>query len=208
MTGRSRSVRQRHRARLGPGDLGFTCVELVLALGIVVMLASLVVPATAEVVDASRARQAAGFMASRFRLARLQAVSSTRSVGLVFDLVGGRWTFRLCTDGNGNGLRRAELIAGPDRCAEGPYDLTAMFPGMAIDVDPRLPGPEGDPGTGDPVRFGSSDILSFSAAGTCTAGTLFLRSESGTQYGVRVSNLTARTRILRYEAGLRQWVPA
>lgn len=208
MTDGRTPARQRRRARLGPGDVGFTCVELVLVLGIIVMLASLVVPATAQVMDASRARQAAGFMASRFRLARLQAVSSTRSVGLVFDLVGGRWTFRLCTDGNGNGLRRAELMTRQDGCTEGPYDLSAMFPGMAIDVDPRLPGPEGDPSTGDPVRFGSSDILSFSAAGTCTAGTLFLRSENGTQYGIRISNLTARTRILRYEAGLRQWVPA
>ena len=208
MPGRLRSARPQCRAHAGFGDGGFTCVELVLALAIVLMLASVVGPATAEVVDASRARQAAGFMASRFRLAHLQAVSRTRSVGLVFDLVGGRWTFRLCADGNGNGLWRAELATGQDACTEGPYDLAAMFPGMAIDVDPRLPGPEGDPSTGDPVRFGSSDILSFSAAGTCTAGTLFLRSENGTQYGVRISNITARTRILRYETGLRQWVSA
>ena len=51
-----------------------------------------------------------------------------------------------------------------------------------------------------------SDILSFSTAGTCTAGTLFLRSSQGTQYAVRISNVTTRTRLLRYEAG--RWVPA
>jgi type II secretory pathway pseudopilin PulG len=61
MAGRRRTARQRSLARSGFGDLEFTCVELVLALGIVVTLASLVVPATAEVVDASRAWQAAGF---------------------------------------------------------------------------------------------------------------------------------------------------
>ena len=36
---------------------------------------------------------------------------------------------------------------------------------------------------------------------------LFLRSASGTQYAVRISNVTTRTRVLRYEAGLRTWVP-
>ena len=192
---------------LAAGDHGLAYVDLVIALALVCMLAGLVMPATAEVVDASRARHAAGFMASQFRLARLRAVASTRSVGLVFDQVGARWLVRICTDGNGNGLRRSDLTSGDDTCAGDPYDLTDLFPGMAISVDPRLPGPVGEPGSGDPVRFGTSDILSFSAAGTCTAGTLFLRSTGGTQYAVRISNVTTRTRLLRYEAGRRLWVP-
>ena len=190
------------------GEAGVTFVEVVMVLAILVMVASLVVPATAEVIDASRARQAAGLLASRFRLARLQAAATTRSVALVFDQTGANWTFRVCADGNGNGVRRADLTAGTDPCTEGPYDVAQMVPGMTIGVDPRLPGPAGEPGSGDPVRFGTSDILSFSSAGTCTAGTLFLQSTNGTQYAVRISNVTARTRILRYEAGLRQWVQA
>jgi hypothetical protein len=113
-------------------------VELVVGLAVVLMIASLVVPATAEVMDASRARQAAGFMASRFRLTRRQAVTRSHSVAIVFDLVGGRWTFRLCADGNGNGVRRADVGAGDDPCTEGPYDLEQMFPGVTIGVDPRL----------------------------------------------------------------------
>jgi type II secretory pathway pseudopilin PulG len=201
--------RRRPAARLAPnppGERGFSAVDLVVALAIVVLLAGLVMPATAEVIDASRARHAAGYMATRFRAARLQAVASTRSVGLVFDLVNGRWTFRLCTDGNGNGLRRADLGTGDDRCAPEVHDLSRTFPGMAVGVDPQLVGPAGEPGSGDPVRFGQSDILSFSAGGTCTAGTLFLRSARGTQYAVRISNVTTRTRLLRYEPGLGQWV--
>jgi len=190
----------------GAGEAGGTLVEVVIALTIVVLLASLVVPATAEVIDASRARQAAGLMASRFRLARLQAVASTRAVALVFDQTGGRWTFRLCADGNANGVRRTDLTAGTDRCTEGPSDVAHLVRGMTIGVDPRLPGPDGEPGSGDPVRFGASDILSFSPAGTCTAGTLFLQSNTGRQYAVRISNVTARTRMLRWEAGLRRWV--
>ncbi len=204
--GRSRSSCGR-RTPLASGDTGIAFVDLVIALAIVTMVAGLVMPATAEVMDASRARQAAGFMASQFRLARLRAVAGTRSVGLVFDQIGTRWTFRLCTDGNGNGLRRSELASGPDTCASDRHELETMFPGMAIGVDPRLRGPVGEPGSGDPVRFGASDILSFSAMGTCTAGTLFLQSASGMQYAVRISNVTTRTRLLRYEPGRGIWVP-
>ena len=195
------------RTPLASGDTGATFVDLVMALTLALTMAGLAMPATAEVLEASRARQAAGFMASQFRLARLRAVASTRSVGLVFDQIGAAWTFRICTDGNANGLRRSELGSGQDACTSELVDVAAMFPGMAIGVDPRLPGPVGEPGSGDPVRFGTSDILSFSATGTCTAGTLFLRSARGTQYAVRISNVTTRTRVLRYEAGPRTWVP-
>ena len=179
-----------------------------MALVMVLMLASLIVPATAEVIDAGRARHAAGLFASRFRLARLQAASGTRSVALVFDQAGGRWSFRVCVDGNGNGVRRADVAAGDDPCREGPHDVAHLVPGVSIGVDPRLTGPDGEPGSGDPVRFGTSDMLSFSPAGTCTAGTLFLRTTSGTQYAIRISNVTTRTRMLRYEPGTRRWVPA
>ena len=137
-------------------------------------------------------------MASRFRLARLEAVSQSRSIGLVFDQQGGRWTFRVCADGNGNGIRRAEIASGTDACLEGPHDLQAMFPGVQIAVDPTIRGPDGEPPSPDPVRFGTSNLASFSALGSCTAGTLFLRSPMGEQYAVRLAGATGRTRVLRY----------
>ena len=108
-------------------------------------------------------------MASRFRLARLEAVSQSRSIGLVFDQQGGRWTFRVCADGNGNGIRRAEIASGTDACLEGPHDLQAMFPGVQIAVDATIRGPGGEPPSPAPVRFGTSNLASFSALGS-TAG--------------------------------------
>lgn len=205
--GRSRAAAGR-LAPIRSGERGITTVDLIIAMAVIVLLGSLVTPSTAIVLDDGRARQAAGFMATHFRLARLRAVATTSSVGLVFDQVNGRWTFRVCADGNANGVRRADLTAGADVCAAEIHDVAQLFPGMTVGVDPQLSGPAGEPGSGDPVRFGTSDILSFSAGGTCTAGTLFLRSSRGTQYAVRISNVTTRTRLLRYEAGPGQWVPA
>jgi len=186
-------------------ERGVSVLELVLAVGLIVGLASLLTPLTASVIDSSRARQAAGFAAARLRAARQQAVSSTTSTGLVFDLSGSRWTFRVCADGNANGLRRADLRAGIDVCVDGPVDLASLYPGVEIAIDSTIRGPDGEPPSSDPVRFGSSNVASFSPTGGCTPGTLFMRSARGVQYAVRVAGVTGRTRVLRYDAASRSW---
>jgi prepilin-type N-terminal cleavage/methylation domain-containing protein len=186
---------------------GFSFIELLLVLAIVVTLAAVAAPLTARSIDASRARQAAGFVAARLRLARQQAVFRTTSIGLVFDDRGGRWTFEVCGDGNGNGLRRAEIASAVDRCVEGPYDIAQLFPGARVGIDESIPGPEGDPASADAVRFGRSNIASFSPAGTGSAGTIFIRS-AATQYAVRVAGATGRLRTLRFDPASRRWGPA
>jgi type II secretory pathway pseudopilin PulG len=190
------------------GPPGFCILDLTVAMALVVGLAALVVPVVAGVADAGRVRHAAGFVASAMRSARLEAVSRSASVGLVFDLVDGRWVFRMCIDRNGDGLHRADISAGTDTCSGGSYDVEALFAGVQITVDPTLRGPAGEPGSPDPVRFGPSDVASFSALGSCTAGSLFLRSPDGRQYAVRVAGVTGRTRILRYDPAAQAWVDA
>jgi hypothetical protein len=171
-----------------------------------VIATSVVVPGTTSMRDAMSVRHAAGFMGAVFRAARLDAVSETRAVAVLFDMAEGRWTFRTCVDGNANGVRRADVAGGVDACVDGPHDLGALFPRTRIDVDPQVPGPDGEPGSPDPVRFGRGELASFTPFGTCTAGTLYLRSRSGVQYAVRLNNVTGRMRLLRYDAGARQWV--
>jgi len=48
-------------------------------------------------------------------------------------------------------------------------------------------------------------MASFSAAGTSTAGSLWLQSAGGTQYMVRVAGITGRVRILRFDIGSGEW---
>jgi len=189
-----------------PGDdAGVTVTELVVMLAIASVLAGLAAPMVANAIDAGRVRHAAGFIATRFRLARQQAVSRSAAVGVVFDQEGGAWTLRICVDQNSNGVRRADIASGIDACPEGPYALDALVPGMRIAVDPALRGPDGEAGSADPVRFGPSDIASFSPIGSCTAGSLFLRSRKDAQYLVRVAGVTGRTRILRYDRVSGTW---
>lgn len=185
-------------------ESGLSLIELVIALALAVTLAGMTLPATAAALDEGKARQAAGFAAGELRDAKQQAVMRAASVGLVFDLTGRRWTYRRCVDGNANGVRRADISAGKDRCSD-PADISALFAGVSVAVDSTIRGPDNDAPSSDPVRFGSSNVASFSAAGSCTAGTLFLRSPKGVQYAVRVAGVTGRTRVLRYNSGTRKW---
>ncbi len=174
-------------------------------LAIVATMTGISVPASGNLIDAGRARQAAAFVASRFRLARIEAVNKAANVGVVFDLDNGRWSIRICRDGNRNGLRRADIRAGTDPCLDGPHEFSALFPGVSIAVDPALRGPAGEPPSPDPVRFGTSDMASFSPNGSCTAGSLFLRTPRGQQYVVRMAGVNGRLRVFKYEVGARLW---
>ena len=169
-----------------------------MVLAVVAALAAMAAPSTVNAMDAGRARQAAGFLASRLRLAKQQAVLRTASVGLVFNASGARWTFRVCVDGNGNGLRRSEIATGQDTCVEGPYDVAQLYPGVRVAVDATLRGPDGEAGSADPVRLGASDLASFSASGSCTAGSVFLRSAKGRRPSCESrARMGGRLRILR-----------
>lgn len=192
-------------ARLRPGDAGVTLIELAVVLTIVLILAAVAVPATATAIDAGRVRQAATFVTAKFRLSRHQAIFGGRNVGIVFDQVDGEWAFRLCQDGNDNGMRRADIDAGVDACIEGPHRMRDLFPDVSVALDPTIPDPAGATGSDDPVRFGVSDLASFSSNGTCTSGTLYLRSAQGTQYAIRVAGITGRTRLLRFDPASGDW---
>ena len=64
-------------------------------------------------------------------------------------------------------------------------------------INPGVPAIPPDTGflSGDPIQFGSSDLLSFSPIGTATAGTFYLAGE-GAQAAVRVTPGSARVRLM------------
>jgi len=196
--------RRRLRRLSSRSDLGATLAELLIVVVVVSVLTVVTVPVTGAALDAERVRQAASFLATRVRAARQQAIAGSAGAALVFDHVASRWVFRVCFDGNANGVRRAEL-SGPDYCVGQIQDVEQLFPGVHVAVDSTIPGPDGDAATGDPVKFGRSDMASCSPLGSCTAGTVFLRSERGLQWAIRVAGVTGRTRILRYDNGALTW---
>jgi hypothetical protein len=48
--------------------------------------------------------------------------------------------------------------------------------------------------------------MSFSAVGTSSSRTIYVRGADGSEYAVRVLGATGRTRVLRYLAASRTWI--
>jgi len=187
---------------------GFCWVDVLLAMALATLMAALAVPLTARSLDALRARDASAFVATRVRLARQKAVGSAAGAALVFDRSPDGWAIRVCRDRNGNGVRRADIEAGRDDCPDGPWRVAEMFPGMVFGRDARVPGFDAEPGTADALSLGRADMISCSAGGGCTTGTVFLQSSGGEQYAVRIGGVAGRTRIMRFDRGAWRWLAA
>ena len=86
------------------------------------------------------------------------------------------------------------------------YAIAAMFPGADVAVGAAVPSPDGGALHGGAVQFGASDLVSFTPAGTASSGTVYVRSQGGRQYAVRVAGATGRTRLLRFDAGTGRWI--
>ncbi len=191
--------------RTTSGCAGTSLVEVVIVLATISCVLGLGMPVLTNGADARRTRDAASFLAGQFRLARQRAVMTGRHVALVFDQVSGEVGWRVCEDGDRDGLSRSDVADGRDRCDEPAQPLSFRFAQVGVGYLPGVPGPDGDPDPA-PLRFGSSAMAVFTPTGTASAGTIAVQGPGLNQFAVRVSGATGRTRVLRFDSGQREWV--
>ena len=101
----------------------------------------------------------------------------------------------------------ADIQRGVDRLVTASERLPDQFPGVEFGAVPGLPpvDPGGTaPGT-DPIRLGSGNLASFSALGTSSSGTVYIRSRRDAQYAVRIFGETGRTRLWKFEPRTALW---
>ena len=186
---------------------GVTLMEVALAVALVAVLIGLSLPALTARGDAVQLLGAARYVASEIARARALAVRRGASVGLRFLAGEGGFRVQAFTDGNGNGVRQADIARGIDEPVDAEFRLRDRFPGVRIARDPAVPPIGGSSaGAAGPVRFGSGTTLTISPLGTATGGTIYLRGRGGHQAAVRVLGATGRVRVLTFEAGTGEWV--
>ena len=187
---------------LAAGQRGFTLVELMLAAAIIATILSMSVPMTMTAMDEIRMSMAARYLEGRIMNARMLAVKRSASVGLRFEAVGRGFAFAEYLDGNGNGVRSAEIAAGIDPQLAPRQFLHEQFPAVVFGLRANVPDVDGARITADSdgIRVGSSRILTLGPDGTATSGTLYLHGRRG-QFAVRVLGATGRTRVLRFDTG-------
>ena len=187
-------------------ERGFSLLEATVAVGIILVMAAVAAPAfRARFADAHILGAGQQFK-GHFRLAWSTAVRRNVYTAIRFErLADGRAFYSVYSDGNGNGVLSADIARGVDLRIAGPYPLSGGAPGVSVGINPGVPNPPPEGGllSGDPIRFGRSDILSFSPLGTATPGTFYLAGDSA-QAAVRVNGGSARVRLMLWRGG--RWI--
>ena len=185
-----------------------TLVDTVVSLGVVTVLAGVAVPFLATARDGAQVTAAARYLSAQAMLARSRALQHGAAVGLRFEQDAGRYCFTAHVDGDGDGIRRADVASGVDRPLGPCQRLEEAYPQVRLALDASLPpvtatSPAG--ANADAVRFGRSDTLTFSPLGSATSGSLYLRGRSGHQCALRVLGMTGRIRLLCFDHDEGAW---
>jgi len=187
-------------------ERGHTLLEMVFVLGIILLMASLLIPGLRAYSQEAHLLGAAQKFCGQFREAYSMAVKRNVNTAIRFETGAGGPTYSLYADGNGNGVLSADIATGRDRRVAGPFELSGGAADVRVGINPGVPAIPPDSGTldpADPIKFGRSNMVSFSPMGTATPGTFYLAGTFA-QAAVRVTPGSARVRIMFCRG--RRWV--
>ena len=188
---------------------GYSLIELTVVVGLVSALSGIAVPPLLTNLDDFRTAGAVRYMSARLQEARMEAVLRSADVALRFTQTAGRYSYAVYVDGNGNGVRTRDIERGIDRRIQASERLPDQCSGVDFGTIPDLPpidASSSPPGT-DPIKLGSSDILTFTALGTSSSGSLYIHGRRNAQYAIRVLGATGKTRLVKFDWRARQWKP-
>jgi len=186
---------------------GYSVLELMVC----VSLATLVVAAGTPAVLASReavlADGAADYIARELHAARMEALKRRASVAVRFEADGGDFLMATYVDGNGNGVRAADISSGRDPLVRPRWLLRDQFAGVGFGFEAGVPDVDGGDTSAnpDPIKVGQSRMLSFSPIGTSSSGTVYVRGRGVHQLAVRVLGGTGRIRSYDFDFNSWKW---
>ena len=184
-----------------------TLGEMAVVLGITGTISAIALPLLSGLDDA-RVAGAARYMSSRLAEARLDAIAHSREVAIRFTPVDGTYSFSVYVDGNHNGVLARDIARGVDPRIAGPEKLSDNFRNVDFGVQPGVPPIDsGSSPSGDPIRLGVGNSVSFNPLGTSTTGTIYITGPSRAQYAIRVWGTNGRARVYRFEKGTGKWLP-
>lgn len=195
-------------AQPGPAQRGYSLLELMFVAGVMATVGGIAVPQLLVTLDDTRTLGAVRYFSSRLQQARMEAIVRGRDAALRFTAVGSSFGYAVYLDGNRNGVRSSDIQSGVDRILQRAEQLSAQFPGIDFGTMPDLPGVEGSsPPGSDPIRLGSGNMATFTASGTATTGSLYVKGGRSAQYVIRIYGETGKTRILKFDPRHRLWKP-
>jgi hypothetical protein len=188
---------------------GYSLLEVVFTAALIVTVAGMSVPQMLITIDAVRAAGAARHVSARLQRARMEAISRSTAVAMQFTTVAGRHAYAMYVDGNRNGVLTRDIQDGVDRQIGAIEQLGDSFAGVDFGALPDLPpvDPGGVAPGADPIRLGAANLVTFTALGTSSTGSLYVRGRRREQYVIRVFGETGKTRVLKFDSHAQQWKP-
>lgn len=189
---------------------GTSLPELLVVLLILGLVFALSVPALSDLLAEEGLQAAAREVSAILTTARARAVFQGAEVGVKWISSGGDLVLSVYQDGNGNGVTTADIKKGVDRLVAGPYWFRSKYPGISFSFVPGFD--DLDPGGApigpltDPLRFGRSDICSFSPLGKASPGSVYLSNRKRRQAAVRVTPANAKIQIFTWHGKSLKWI--
>ena len=188
---------------------GFSLTEALAGLAVAAILAAMAVPSVQAMTGRARCGAAARVLSQTFYELRWRSAAQGLAHGMLFDEDDAGWLWWVVRDGNGNGIRRAEVGAGTDSILSGPHRLEDRVSRVKLALPaggvPRIPPGRGRLGGSHPVRFGSSRMVVFSPLGTSSSGTLYLTDGHDGPWAVRLYGRTTRISVWRFRPQTGRW---
>ena len=188
---------------------GYSILELLFVVCALAVLGGMAVPQVSAALDEYRAAGAVRYLSTRIQRTRMEAVTRSANAAMRFVESGAGYSYGVYVDGNGDGVRTQDITLSIDSPLGTPERLPDNFSGVDFGLLPALPPVEpGSPPPGtDPIKLGTSSLLSYSATGTSSSGSLYIRGRRGAQYVIRVLGDTGRTRVLKFDPRSNTWKP-
>lgn len=195
-----------------PAAAGFTLLELLVTVSILGTGLLLVAPPLLRSSGPARVELAAIEVSSAFQLARSYAVRHSAHVAVAFERDRrGVVSWRLYRDGDGDGVRRADIRSGVDPAVTPPNPMAHLGRAIRFGFPPGArPRDPGDPrkrlaGLDRPLRFGNGDLASFGPLGSATPGSAYLTDGARTLVAVRTLGATGRVHVTRWDDERDRW---
>ena len=189
------------------GAGGHTLPELCAALAVAGMALAAGLPALATGLERERLETALRDVGRDLVAARWRALATGRSAGLRFVRdASGRLAWSLHADGDGDGLRSADIDSGTDPLLRAGGLPALLRAGLgAGPVPPALPpqsGPLDRPE--DPIKFGNADLAAFAPSGGATPGSIYL-TDGRRSVALVLNGVTGRLRLFRLQGSNSAW---
>jgi prepilin-type N-terminal cleavage/methylation domain-containing protein len=190
-------------------EQGMTLVEVLVVLVLVAITVAISIPNLQTIRRKGDLERVARQVRSDLLRSRIAALTGRRNTALVFTEAGGRWSYRLHADGNGDGVLRRDILAGIDQPI-GPtvrLDFLCSDAGIGVPSGWVVPDPSGR-GTlapGDGLKIGSARIVSFSPELGATPSSIYVHDATERMVVLRIHGGLGRVRVLQWRRGWEAW---